>query len=123
VCFEHTGYARQKAEQWWVRLTKVTDENPPVLSVLWGKNNSAWWQDYANDSYPPHIPKTVTQALECIESTKYYQQQDKNKEYFYLNEPIRIATRKNGKYTEVKEYEFNRTLRDQKSFDRSNQTA
>jgi hypothetical protein len=26
VCFEHTGYARQKAEQWWVRLTKTNDE-------------------------------------------------------------------------------------------------
>jgi hypothetical protein len=43
--------------------------------------------------------------------------------FYDIEEPVRIATRKNWKYTEVKDYEFNRTLRDQKSFDRSNQTA
>jgi len=107
VCFEHTGYARQKAEQWWVQLTRTTNENNPTLSLLWGKNNSPWLFDQANDLYTPYIPKTVLQALECIE----YAKQDK--EFVYLNEPVRIATKQNGKFTEVKEYEFSRTERHQ----------
>jgi hypothetical protein len=32
-----------------------------------------------------------------------------------ISEPVRIATRKNGKYTEVKDYEFDRTERNQES--------
>jgi DNA repair protein RadD len=107
VCFEHGGFARQKAEQWWIRLTRTTNDNNPTLSLLWGKHNSPWLFDQANDLYTPHIPKTVLQALQCIE----YAKQDK--EIVYLNEPTRIATRKNGKYTEVKEYEFARTERHQ----------
>ena len=78
-----------------------------MLSVLWGKNDSPWWQDFPQDLYPPHIPKTVAQALECIEYAK------QNQELVDLNEPTRIAIRKNGKFTEVKEYEFSRTERHQ----------
>jgi hypothetical protein len=107
VCFEHGGFARQKAEQWWIRLTKIAEGNPPMLSVLWGKHDSPWWQDFPQDLYPPHIPKTVAQALKCFEYAK------QNPELVCLNEPTRIATRKNGKYTEVKEYEFSRTERHQ----------
>jgi hypothetical protein len=87
-----------------------------MLSVLWGKNDSPWWQDYAHDSYTPHIPKTVTQALECIEQTK-----KENPWLVFLNEPTRIATRKNGKYTEVKEYEFTRTERHQDASEETTQ--
>jgi DNA repair protein RadD len=70
VCFEHTGYARQKAVDWWCKRTL---NNLPlgVEGVLrWLANNS-------------------------------------------IAQPTRIATRKNGKYTEVKEYEFARTERHQ----------
>jgi DNA repair protein RadD len=80
VCFSHVGYARQKAENWWMRRERKS------------------------------MPSGTQEALEWLE-------------FYDIEEPVRIATRKNGKYTEVKEYEFNRTLRDQKSFDRSNQTA
>ena len=80
ICFSHVGYARQKAENWWMRRERKS------------------------------MPSGTQEALEWLE-------------FYDIEEPIRIATRKNGKYTEVKEYEFNRTLRDQKSFDRSNQTA
>ena len=117
VCFEHTGYARQKAEQWWVQLTKSNNENPPMLSVLWGKNDSPWWQDYANYPYPPHIPKTVAQALECIEAAK--NDSDGVEEDFYLNEPTRIATIQNGKFTEIKDYEFSRINRHQDALEQA----
>ena len=117
VCFEHTGYARQKAEQWWVQLTKSNNENPPMLSVLWGKNDSPWWQDYANYPYPPHIPKTVAQALECIEAAK--NGSDGVEEDFYLNEPTRIETIQNGKFTEIKDYEFSRTNRHQDALEQA----
>ena len=80
ICFSHVGYARQKAENWWMRRERKS------------------------------MPSGTQEALEWLE-------------FYDIEEPVRIATRKNGKYTEVKEYEFNRTLRDQKSFDRSNQTA
>jgi hypothetical protein len=39
-----------------------------------------------------------------------------------LYQPTRIATRKNGKYTEVKEYEFNRTERNQEASGQPGQT-
>jgi hypothetical protein len=39
-----------------------------------------------------------------------------------INEPVRIATRKNGKYTEVKDYEFDRTERNQEASGQPGQT-
>ena len=39
-----------------------------------------------------------------------------------IKEPDRILTRKNGKYTEVKDYEFNRNKRNQETFGQSGQT-
>lgn len=64
VCFEHSGYARQKAEQWWHRMGNKC--KPPTTSALAGAKYDG---------------KT----------------------------PARIATRKNGKYTEIVSYDFNRT--------------
>jgi DNA repair protein RadD len=68
VCFDHTGYAGQKAVSWWIARaggvcliypTSVAD----AIDML---------------RYPPKI----------------------------IKEPKRIATRQNGKYTEVRDYEF-----------------
>lgn len=42
--------------------------------------------------------------------------------FYDIEEPVRIATRKNGKYTEVKDYEFNRTQRNQGTFEQPDQT-
>jgi len=67
VCFDHIGYASQKAVVWWLRRS-------------------------LDDSYP----NSVDQAIEVL--------MDEGQDY--LQTPRRIATRKNGKYTEVKEYEF-----------------
>jgi len=80
VCFEHTGYARQKAIDWWC---KRTSNNLPsgVEGVLnWLNNNS-------------------------------------------ISQPTRIATKQNGKYTEVKEYEFSRTERHQDVFEQATERA
>jgi DNA repair protein RadD len=77
VCFNHVGYPKQKAQDWWLRRDPTT------------------------------MPSNTEEAIDWAS---------------LLYEPVRISTRKNGKYTEVKEYEFNRTLRNQKSFDQSNQT-
>jgi DNA repair protein RadD len=69
VCFDHTGYAGQKAVSWWIARaggvcliypTSVAD----AIDML---------------RYPPKI----------------------------IKEPKRIATRQNGKYTEIRDYEFN----------------
>jgi DNA repair protein RadD len=79
VCFSHIGYARQKAENWWMRR----------------ENKS--------------MPSGTQEALEWLE-------------FHNIEEPVRIATRKNGKYTEVKDYEFNRNKRNQETFGQPNQT-
>jgi hypothetical protein len=55
------------------------------------------------------MPSGTQEALEWLE-------------FYNIEEPVRIATRKNGKYTEVKEYEFNRTERSQKTFRQPSQT-
>jgi DNA repair protein RadD len=85
VCFEHTGYARQKAINWWLRLLSTQEH---LISV----------------------PDTVSTALKLIEAVKSVH---KEQGFAGFKEPTRIATRKNGKYTEVKEYEFARTERHQ----------
>jgi DNA repair protein RadD len=66
VCFNHIGYAKQKAQDWWIRREKT------------------------------HIPSGTQEAFTWTLFNK-------------IKEPVRIATRKNGKYTEVKHYEFDRT--------------
>ena len=73
VCFSHIGFARQKADNWWMRR----------------ENKS--------------MPSGTQEALEWLE-------------FHNIEEPVRIATRKNGKYTEVKDYEFNRNKRNQETF-------
>jgi DNA repair protein RadD len=72
VCFNHVGYPKQKAQDWWLKRDKV------------------------------YMPSGTQNALDCLQSHK-------------IDEPVRIATRKNGKYTEVKDYEFNRTERNQEA--------
>jgi DNA repair protein RadD len=79
VCFSHIGYARQKAENWWMRREKKS------------------------------MPSGTQEALEWLE-------------FHNIEEPVRIATRKNGKYTEVKDYEFNRNKRNQEAFGQPDQT-
>jgi DNA repair protein RadD len=78
VCFNHVGYARQKAENWWMRREKKS------------------------------MPSGTQEALDWIT-------------FYDIEEPVRIATRKNGKYTEVKDYEFNRTQRHQEAFGQPSQ--
>jgi DNA repair protein RadD len=78
VCFNHTGYARQKAESWWMRRERTT------------------------------VPPSTQEAVDWVN-------------FYDLDEPVRIATRKNGKYTEVKDYEFNRTKRHQEAFGQPSQ--
>lgn len=65
VCFDHHGYAKEKAYQWWAR------RNPNGIQ-----------------------PNNTFVAFGLSKQ---------------LSSPSRIATRKNGKYTEVKHYEFDRT--------------
>ena len=63
ICFSHVGYARQKAENWWMRRERKSMPSGTQEAFTW----------------------TVLHKIK---------------------EPDRILTRKNGKYTEVKEYEF-----------------
>lgn len=67
VCFDHTGYARQKADQWF-------EQRKPV--------------DYT------HSPGTVSQVMAWITGG------------FELAKPTRIATRQNGKFQQVVEFDF-----------------
>jgi DNA repair protein RadD len=78
VCFEHTGYARQKAIDWWCKRT------------------------------PNDLPFGVEGVLNWLANNS-------------IAQPTRIATRKNGKYTEVKEYEFTRTERHQDALEEATQ--
>jgi hypothetical protein len=56
------------------------------------------------------MPSGTQEALEWLE-------------FYDIEEPVRIATRKNGKYTEVKDYEFNRTERNQEASGQPSQTS
>ena len=67
VCFDHIGYASQKAVAWWLQRS-------------------------LDNTYP----NSVARAIEVVMGERPD----------YLRTPRRIATRKNGKYTEVKDYEF-----------------
>ena len=69
VCFDHIGYASQKAVAWWLQRSLDIDNT---------------------------YPNSVARAIEVVMGERPD----------YLRTPRRIATRKNGKYTEVKEYEF-----------------
>jgi len=80
ICFSHIGYARQKAENWWMRREKKC------------------------------MPSGTQEALDWVT-------------FYDIEEPVRIATRKNGKYTEVKDYEFNRTQRDQEALGKPSQAG
>jgi len=74
ICFEHSGYARQKAEQWWrTRSIKALADVPDDTGTAW-----------------------VSIDMQNLHERNF-------------KEPTRIATRKNGKYTEVVNYEFSRT--------------
>lgn len=77
ICFNHMGYAKQKAQDWWMRRDKTT------------------------------MPSSTEEAIDWSAA---------------IDKPVRIATRKNGKYTEVKSYEFDRNQRHQDTFRQSNQT-
>jgi len=79
VCFNHVGYPKQKAQDWWLKRDKT------------------------------FMPAGTQMALYYLESHK-------------INEPVRIATRKNKQYTEVKDYEFDRTERNQEASGRPGQT-
>lgn len=76
VCFNHEGYARQKAENWWLRRDVF----------CWG------------------IPHDTVQAYAL--ATQYT---TSDGHHDGIEEPTRIATIKNGKYTEIVSYEFPRT--------------
>jgi len=74
VCFNHLGYAKQKAQDWWLNRNRT------------------------------FMPSKVSEALDYLQLHK-------------IKEPARIATRKNGKFTEVKEYEFARIDRHQNALE------
>ena len=80
VCFNHVGYPKQKAQDWWLKRDKM------------------------------YMPSGTQVALDYLQSQK-------------ITEPVRIATRKNGKYTEVKDYEFSRTERNQEASGQPGQTT
>jgi DNA repair protein RadD len=63
ICFDHTGYARQKAEAWW------------------------------RERNQGQVPRDVEDALAYLE-------------YDTIAEPSRIATKQNGKFTEITQHEF-----------------
>jgi DNA repair protein RadD len=80
VCFNHVGYPKQKAQDWWLKRDKMV------------------------------MPSGTQMALDYLQGRK-------------ISEPVRIATRKNGKYTEVKDYEFDRTERNQEASKQPGQTS
>ena len=93
VCVEHTGYARQKAINW----LNEREAN---------QRAHKWWVDHSND--------LVVHAVDTLNSWSM----DVNNvldfiDHHGLKEPTRIAIKQNGKFTEVKEYEFSRTKRHQ----------
>ena len=80
VCFNHVGYPKQKAQDWWLKRDKMV------------------------------MPSGTQMALDYLQGRK-------------ISEPVRIATRKNGKYTEVKDYEFDRTERNQEASEQPGQAS
>lgn len=70
VCFDHEGYARQKAQAWYLA------RKPKSFTA---------------------VPASTAQMIDWIQTG------------FELAQPQRILTRKNGKFTEVLQHEFNGT--------------
>jgi DNA repair protein RadD len=72
ICFNHTGYAQQKARDWWSVRSAVAMLSDTRTIFEWLKTN-------------------------------------------HILEPARITTKINGKFTEIKTYEFTTTSRNQNS--------
>jgi DNA repair protein RadD len=72
ICFNHTGYAQQKARDWWSVRSAVAMLSDTRTIFQWLKTN-------------------------------------------HILEPARITTKINGKFTEIKTYEFTTTSRNQNS--------
>jgi DNA repair protein RadD len=93
VCFEHQGYAQQKAHKWW---------------------RERWSPCCRGED----VPATSEEALEvwyrsdCNGRENEYGKDDPDG---FMLEPNRIATRQNGKFTEVLQYEFDSTQNHKRS--------
>jgi len=77
VCFDHTGFARRKAEQWWSQRLITANSDAAQFSVYNSKSTE-------NVYY-------FLNAHACRSN---------------WHEPTRIATRMNGKFKEVLSHEF-----------------
>jgi DNA repair protein RadD len=78
VCFNHVGYPKQKAQNWWLRRDPTT------------------------------MPSNTEEAIDWAS---------------LLYEPVRISTKQNGKFTEVKEYEFSRIERHQNALEQATERS
>lgn len=78
VCFDHTGFAKQKASQW---LRK---------------------RDSEFRNWTP--PENTADIYDLLVNSKWALNGEQ-----MIDEPTRIATRQNGKFTEIVSHEFNRT--------------
>jgi DNA repair protein RadD len=87
VCIEHTGYARQKAVSW----LNQREAN---------QRAHKWSIDYQSDLVLYAVDTLNSWSMDVEGVLDFIA-------HHGLKEPTRIATRKNGKYTEVKDYEFN----------------
>jgi len=103
VCIEHTGYARQKAVNW----LNEREAN---------QRAHKWWIDHSNDLVVHAVDTLNSWSMDVGGVLDFIN-------HHGLKEPTRIATKQNGKFTEVKEYEFSRTERHQDAFEQATERA
>jgi hypothetical protein len=68
ICFEHTGFARTKAEQWW----KLRSTEPPPATVARGDapHQRSPRADVDPDAARREVPRVVSAALPPIEQPR-----------------------------------------------------
>lgn len=98
VCFEHTGWARAKAEAWWKKFVPywrwcISKERP-------------WWDEPSNfeDSHWDGltIPKTINQAMWCLAAHQSSLHDDHEyKDEYKAITPSTITVNETGKWPEI----------------------
>lgn len=96
VCFEHTGWARAKAEAWWKRR---------FPNLFWSESKERpWWDEPENVCDWIVIPRMIFQAMECINEELATRREDRYEAYT----PSTITVNETGKWPEIISVEFER---------------
>lgn len=107
VCFEHTGFARAKAEAWWAtRFSNNKNMNGTFFVLCYedkeGLDNQMqdWHAKLNRDVF---VPRTVNSAISCLVQISEVEQVN---ESFNGLKPAAIHVNESGKFPEIIKFEW-----------------